>query len=658
LSHIFISYKSDDHDYAQAVAKALRANSYTVWIDARNISGTDDWQNEIQAAIDQAYLVMIIMTPAAEQSPWVRREKNYAEQSKKPILPLLRLGGLWFSLNNIQFIDVRNAPLSDPLPARVYAALLRHAPIMLPPSLTQSAQNNDPSLMLRMIPDLTDLAENVYSPQGLAARRLLADFASQPDTRIGKMAQAALTTLPPLPDEEQAIPPSPPLPIVKPVKAGRSRRPILIAIRVIVVGVVLVLSGEILSFIHYIPASNTPTIQPIATTSIPLVVVKPSDSPIPATNTNTAVPTTFTAVPTKTLIPPTNTNVPPTPTPIPPTLTPIPPTKTFTPIPLTNTNVPPTPTPIPPTLTSIPPTPTLTSIPPTNTNVPPTATPIPPTLTSVPPTMTPLPPTTVTIAAGTTRTDSFGILQVYVPVGCFKMGSDPTKDPNALADERPQHTVCITHRYWLDQFDVTNAAYDAFVKTGGGYTNDLYWSADGLNWKKANSITNPVTCTQFSSEYDQPRICVNYYEAEAYAKWRGGKLPTEAEWEYAARGTDGRLYPWGDTFDPAKANVNSPVSKTTAVNTYPAGKSWVNAYDMSGNVFQWVSDWYSDSYYSTSPTNDPVGPISGSSRALRGGSWLNFVPVRARATYRGDGIPVDHNYNIGFRVVIGVAPNS
>jgi iron(II)-dependent oxidoreductase len=275
------------------------------------------------------------------------------------------------------------------------------------------------------------------------------------------------------------------------------------------------------------------------------------------------------------------------------------------------------------------------------------------------------------LAAGTERTDSFGIKQVYVPAGCFMMGSSNTQAQDAIAQdvkdgmlqsdaqqiigtEQPQHQVCITKAHWFDEFDVTNAAFDAFTKAGD-YTNNSLWSADGLSWKQSRKITGPDTsCTSFSNQPNQPRVCVSYYEAEAYAKWRACRLPTEAEWEYAARGTDGRIYPWGDAFSSSKANTNEDgIFRTTLVNAYPQGRSWVGAYDMAGNVWQWIGDWYSAGYYTISAKNDPTGPSSGVLRVLRGGGW-DAQSRHARAAIR-DGTGPGARYSVfGFRVLCSV----
>ena len=234
------------------------------------------------------------------------------------------------------------------------------------------------------------------------------------------------------------------------------------------------------------------------------------------------------------------------------------------------------------------------------------------------------------------RTDAHSISQVWVPAGCFKMGSDPAQKSFVFVQpsQQPAHAICLTHGYWIDQYDVTNAAFDAFMKAGG-YSHDEYWSAEGLKWRQVQHIAGPKDCTTLSSAPQQPRICIAWYEAEAYANWRTQsandglvyRLPTEAEWEYAARGPLSWIYVWGNTFDGMRLNAcDNPGCRFGAyeialVSKYE--KSWVNAYDMAGNVWQWMADWYDPNYYQRSPKNDPTGPTSGTFRVLRGGDMGN-----------------------------------
>jgi formylglycine-generating enzyme required for sulfatase activity len=250
-----------------------------------------------------------------------------------------------------------------------------------------------------------------------------------------------------------------------------------------------------------------------------------------------------------------------------------------------------------------------------------------------------LPPSPIPVGAALTptvyaRQTIKDVSFVWVPAGCFMMGSDKTKDSNANPDEQPQHKVCLTRGFWIGEFDITNAQFDAYVKaTGAPHQVDS-------------------SCSATSSAPDQPVVCVSWDDAVGYAKWLGGRLPTEAEWEFAARGPVSPIYPWGNTFDGSKANTTgNGLGKTTIVGLYPAGASWVGAQDMAGNVWQWVADWYSDSYYQSSTPNDPTGPTSGQYRVLRGGSWYSNQGF-ARAASRSSYVPPDNRFdNIGFRVV-------
>ena len=154
---------------------------------------------------------------------------------------------------------------------------------------------------------------------------------------------------------------------------------------------------------------------------------------------------------------------------------------------------------------------------------------------------------------------------------------------------------------------------------------------------------------------DTHPVNVSWNDAKAYAKWAGVTLPTEAQWEKAARGTDGRVYPWGNDWDAAKCNnsvgANHP-GKTSPVGSFPAGASPYGCLDMAGNVWQWCADWYGADYYTTSPAKNPTGPATGTVRVLRGGSWGGSgVVYGCRGACRIYYIPYLWVYLIGFRCV-------
>jgi len=223
-----------------------------------------------------------------------------------------------------------------------------------------------------------------------------------------------------------------------------------------------------------------------------------------------------------------------------------------------------------------------------------------------------------------------GMMQVYVPAGEFFMGSNTGE-----ADEKPLHTVYLD-AFWIDQTEVTNGMYGK-CEAAGGCTPPLDRSSATRTYYYGNS--------QYRN---YPMINVDWNQAAAYCQWAGRRLPTEAEWEKAARGTDGRSYPWGEGTDCDKANYGGCNGDTRAVGQYPGGASPYTALDMAGNVWEWVNDWYGADYYSQSPDRNPSGPSSGEYRVLRGGSWYDSVNIVRRAS-RNWYYPVNRFYIIGFR---------
>ena len=260
--------------------------------------------------------------------------------------------------------------------------------------------------------------------------------------------------------------------------------------------------------------------------------------------------------------------------------------------------------------------------------------------------------------SGTKRQDAKGVAQVWVTPGAFRMGSDqltvdritamhpPKWVQNELPSEMPDHNVLISKGFWIDRTEVTNAAFDAFVNAGG-YEDPAWWSIEGWKWRTAQS-TLPNDCLPLVP--DHPRVCVTWYEAQAYATWRGGRLPTEAEWEYAARGPESKIYPWGDDFESTRCNVVGS-SGPVKVGSFHSGVSWVGAEDMAGNAMEWVHDWLDVHYYEQGFSDDPKGPEKGSVKVEKGGWWGSNAFV-ARSAYRHfEDPPQYQDHHIGFRVV-------
>ena len=180
---------------------------------------------------------------------------------------------------------------------------------------------------------------------------------------------------------------------------------------------------------------------------------------------------------------------------------------------------------------------------------------------------------------------------VLVPAGSFLMGL-PEGDILAEDHEMPERQVELA-AYWIDVYPVTNGRYARFLEAGG-YDRREWWTEAGWEWKGRHRVRKPALWGEAGWDGpDQPAAGVSWYEADAYARWAGRRLPTDAEWEKAARGTDGRRYPWGDAWpSPSVANFGMVIGRTTPVGLFPGGVSPYGCHDMAGNVNNWTSDWY------------------------------------------------------------------
>ncbi len=239
-----------------------------------------------------------------------------------------------------------------------------------------------------------------------------------------------------------------------------------------------------------------------------------------------------------------------------------------------------------------------------------------------------------------------GIEMALVPVGCFRMGNDPASD-TGMADGGEQ---CFEQPFWIGRTEVTNAQYAKCVAAGA--CEPSWWYADDSAYNGAN----------------QPVVGVSWFQAREYAAWLNTsvgallpkgyefRLPTEAEWEYAARGPEGRLYPWGDA-EPTcdQANIYGCMGRTASVgSTSPAGDSWVGAADLAGNVWERTGTLYADYPYDAADGREDPTDASGW-RVVRGGGWLS-PQLNARAASRLRVTPEYGNDDLGFRVVCGCAP--
>ena len=245
---------------------------------------------------------------------------------------------------------------------------------------------------------------------------------------------------------------------------------------------------------------------------------------------------------------------------------------------------------------------------------------------------------------------------VLVPEGHFQMGCDDDNPSESCEkDERPLHTVYLDP-YVIDRYEVTNAQYAEFLNAVGNQTEagETWFNADD-----SGARIHSADIWRVESGYeDHPVVLMTWYGARAYCRWRGKRLPTEAEWEKAARGdSDTLMYPWGNGEpDCSRANYdNCEGSPTTPIGSYPSGASPYGVLDMAGNVWEWTNDWYASDYYEMSPDTNPVGPDHGDYKVIRGGGWYgNWTSIRV-ADRIGDMRPVRSWFSIGFRCARSVS---
>jgi formylglycine-generating enzyme required for sulfatase activity len=247
-----------------------------------------------------------------------------------------------------------------------------------------------------------------------------------------------------------------------------------------------------------------------------------------------------------------------------------------------------------------------------------------------------------------------GAPMVLIPEGEFVMGTENVGfgwnqgNPN----ERPEHPVRL-HSYYIDQFEVTIERYAKFLEETKHNPPSL-WDDEAV-----------------STAGDRPVVGVTWSDADAYCRWAGKRLPTEAEWEKAARGTDGRRFPWGEMQPFVDiANYNRGLWVSYAVTLAPVtsgvtgmsirhglkegGRSPYGLYHMAGNASEWVSDWYDREYYAHSPKENPTGPASGEKKVIRGGNWGD-PPRNLRVTSRFSADPEFEDLSIGFRCAMDAA---
>ena len=240
-----------------------------------------------------------------------------------------------------------------------------------------------------------------------------------------------------------------------------------------------------------------------------------------------------------------------------------------------------------------------------------------------------------------------------IPAGEFMMGNDSIE---ALDNERSRHQVYLD-TYWIDRYPVTCRQYREFIEAGG-YQNERWWSPTGWKWLQENPVAQPLYWSSASTWNNHPVCGVSWYEADAYARFVGKRLPTEAEWEKAASWDAAtgqpRTYPWGQAIpDSHRCNLDNSVGQTTPVNAYPLGQSTYGCYEMLGNVWEWTASWFDayEGFVSYPYRGYSQTYFDGQHRVLKGGSWATR-PRAIRSSFRNWYYPSIRQILAGFRCAV------
>lgn len=525
----FLSYSRVNKDFALKLANELKAEGFSVWLDVLDIPVGARWDVEVERALTESEIFLVIVTHASSTSENVLDEIGYAIDHSKRILPvLLEKTNIPLRLRRFQYVDFTNKSFDEGV--QLAKELLRNLI-----SLPTVPRNN-------IVEKTPDNAARQDSPALTTTGALRREKVEQEmrfreeETRL-RQEKAVL--------EKQLLEERTTQERIRGITA-KSRRGYAIfgvALLVLIASVGLLITR---SSPGMFGGAEQPTAEPTLRATDALIPITSDDTP-----TSTATQES------------------------------------------------------------------------------------PPTATDAPATMTPT--DAITATPGSELTDEKGIEMVRVPEGEFQMGSSKGE-----ADEKPVHPVYLAS-FYIDKFEVTNSAYRSCVEDSACEPpNHSFFFPESPN---RAYYGNP--------DYDNyPVIYVDWRMAKTYCEWRGARLPTEAEWEKAARGPSGNTYSWGSGLDCQKANYQKCVNRTSEVGSYVDGVSPYGAYDMTGNVWEWVADWYSDSYYSTSPRNNPAGPITGQSRVLRGGSWPRYDVT----TFHRSNFAPDYNtFDIGFRCALSAA---